>query len=525
MAKRAGAWILVIAVSLGALLLTAPPAPGPEDVPEDGFSVHRAFRHVEAIATAPHPVGSEENGRVARYLADRLSEWGYVPEFQDAKTAPPDSIPLRNVLAYRPGTESTGIIAVVAHHDSVPMGPGAADDAAAVGCMLEAARVLSLREPLRNDVLFLFTDGEEAGLLGARAFVTNHPLAREVGLVLNFEARGTSGRSLMFQTSTPNEWLISRYADASRPAANSIMADVYRRMPNDTDFTVFDLAGVRGLNFAFLEGAGPYHTAADTPENLSKASLGHHGRHLVEMLTSFGDTTLTVPPGGEVVYFDVLTRWLVVYPAGAAWPLAAFAVLLFAGLLFVARRERIATIRGVLGGALTHLLAISATTFVVWAVVKLLTPTLTARMAGPVRVTDLDTFLHGAFVAVMVGVAWFVGRFTVRRAGITATHLGALFVWLVLAVASAALLPGASFAFQVPLLFALIGAAWTLPFVERSPGTAALIVTVFAIPGLVLVVPLVREFLVALGITGAFVVFPLFALLPGLLLPLTVKQR
>ena len=46
-----------------------------------------------------------------------------------------------------------------------------------------------------------------------------------------------------------------------------------------------------------------------------------------------------------------------------------------------------------------------------------------------------------------------------------------------------------------------------------------LIAAAFAVPGIVILVPLVREFLAALGITGAFVVFPLVALLPGLVVP------
>jgi len=517
------AWLVVIAVTIAALLLTAPPGPGPENVPEDEFSARRAFRHVEEIARAPHPVGSEENARVRDYIVERLSEYGYVPELQNATTKPPGAIGLVNILARRSGVESTGTIAVVAHYDSVAAGPGAADDGAAVGVLLEVARLLTVREPFANDVLFLMTDGEEAGLLGAQAFLLSHPAARDVKLVLNFEARGSAGRSLMFQTSMPNEWLLHHFkVAASRPASSSLMAAVYRRMPNDTDFTIFDLAGIRGLNFAFLEDATSYHTEDDTAERLSLASLSHHGTNLTEVLTRFGDATLTAPSGGETVYFDVLGRWLVTVPSFFIWPLAGVAALLFAGLFLVARRERMVRVRGVLAGSAAHLVAIALTTLLVWLAMTALMPWLSPMMKGPVRATDLDTYLHGALVVAAAAIAAICYRFTSRRAGPVATHLGILAVWLLLAIASAALLPGGSYLFLFPLLFALVGVGWTLPFVEDRPGTAALLTAAFAIPGLVLFAPAVREFLAALGVVGAHLVFPLVALGMGLVAPLFV---
>jgi len=84
-------------------------------------------------------------------------------------------------------------VLLVAHYDSVPTGPGANDDGVGVATLLETARALTASAPLQNDVIFLFTDSEETGLLGAQAFVTEHLWAKEVEVVLNFEGRGNGG--------------------------------------------------------------------------------------------------------------------------------------------------------------------------------------------------------------------------------------------------------------------------------------------------------------------------------------------
>jgi hypothetical protein len=91
------------------------------------------------------------------------------------------------------------------------------------------------------------------GLLGAEAFVAEHDRARDVAIAISLEARGTSGPSIMFETSRNNRWLIREFARAvPRPVANSLTHDVYRRLPNDADATVFRRAGMDVLNFAFI---------------------------------------------------------------------------------------------------------------------------------------------------------------------------------------------------------------------------------------------------------------------------------
>src|SRR5690606_39231039 len=112
-----------------------------------------------------------------------------------------------------------------------------------VATILEGVRAfLESGERPKNDIIILFSDAEELGLNGADLFVREHPWAKEVGLVLNFEARGSGGPSYMLiETNRGNAKLIEGFSRAGvqYPVANSLVYSVYKMLPNDTDLTVF----------------------------------------------------------------------------------------------------------------------------------------------------------------------------------------------------------------------------------------------------------------------------------------------
>ena len=71
------------------------------------------------------------------------------------------------------------------------------------------------------------------------------------------------------------------------------MYEVYKRLPNDTDMTVFKRAGIPGMNFAAIEGHTSYHTQLDRPELLQEGSLPTSGRNPAR----FGSTFWEYAPG------------------------------------------------------------------------------------------------------------------------------------------------------------------------------------------------------------------------------------
>lgn len=123
----------------------------------------------------------------------------------------------------------------------------ASDDKSSVAAMLETARALASGEPLRNDIVMIFTDGEEAGLLGASSFVAEHPGGAQGGVVLNWKATGNAGSSVLFETSSGNAELIKEFAaSAPYPIGDSAMAALYQAGTQNTDFTAFAMPGLSG---------------------------------------------------------------------------------------------------------------------------------------------------------------------------------------------------------------------------------------------------------------------------------------
>ncbi len=180
--------------------------------------------------------------------------------------------------------------------------------------------------PFKNDIIFLITDSEENGLIGARAFADHHPLFRKVKAVINLEARGVTGSSSMFETGEGNRSIIRLYAkNIERPAANSLVYEIYKRMPNDTDYSVYKGEGVMGLNFAFAEGVALYHSVLDDPDHLDLGSLQHHGDNTWSLLNALGDRNLaSIASKENAGYIDVFSRWMIHYPVSITGGLALF---------------------------------------------------------------------------------------------------------------------------------------------------------------------------------------------------------
>src|SRR5437667_376959 len=289
MLKRIGVAVGLLFLCAASILRVArPPRAVPATAPDTAFSAERAIRHVEQIAQRPHPMGTADHDRVRDYIVDRLSRLGLTSQIQQATaigTRYRQAGRVQNILARLPGTDpNRNAVLVMVHYDGVEAGPAASDDGAAAAALLETLRALRARKrPLAHDIVALFTDGEEAGLLGAAAFVREHPWAKDVAVVLNFEARGTSGRSFMFETGAGNLDAARALRSAGNATAGSVYATIYRALPNDTDLSELAVLDHPALNFAFADGVERYHTSRDDVAHLNPGSLQHHGSQMLAM--------------------------------------------------------------------------------------------------------------------------------------------------------------------------------------------------------------------------------------------------
>lgn len=486
---------LVALVALAILRVSRPPDAVPATAPDTVFSAERALRHVEAIAQRPHPIGSADHDRVRDYIAAQLTQLGLRPQLQVTTaigTRYQEAGRVQNILAYIPGSSPNGkAVLIMAHYDGVEAGPAASDDGAGCAALLEAIRAMRARKtPLAHDIIALFTDGEEAGLLGAAAFVREHPWAKDVAFALNFEARGTTGRSYMFETGPGNLDAVRQLRAARDVTAGSVFVTIYRALPNDTDLSELTKLGVPALNFAFADGVERYHTARDDIEHLNPGSLQHHGQQLLRVATRVANEDLPRPKTGDAVFFDFPVIGLVIYPEWFAWVLVVIALLIGVTLRPVWRDAWL--------GAAMMALAIAVSVLIA----RLVHLDGAARWSG----------MYAAALALLM-VAINLAAYRLVRARRANAYHGVLLVWIVLSLFTTFKSPGVSYLFTWPALFALIAAR------SKSVVAAwvAAAVTIFTIAGLAY-----SASAVMLGVTstGAIALGVLTALMVWLVAPL-----
>ncbi len=497
-----------------------PPPALPDTAPPAEFSAGRALKYVERISSKPHPFASAAHDEVLVEVVGLWRSLGFEPEVQtatigDAKRG--EAAKVANVLARLKGTEAGKAVMFVAHYDSVASSFGAADDASGVAVLLETARALKIGPAPKHDIIFLVTDAEEPGLIGARAFVGRHPWATEVGLAVNFEARGTSGPSIMFETSDGNGPLIRAFAaSAPRPQATSFAVTIYRRMPNGTDLSVFLDAGMQGLNFAFIGGPRDYHTPQDSLAHLDPRSLQHHGSSALALARHFGETGVPEKGSTNAVYFNAVGPGLVLYSSRTAALAALLAVLLLAAAGFVGARKGLLAPRKLLWSGLFLFLVLVLCPILAVLFAKLVGFAHGKWLPGGEPGSNASYFAASLFLVAAVFLVLY-GIFR-RRNGWSNIAFAWSSLGVLLTIWLCAVAPGASYITGWP---SLLGAASMLGiFLVRGDGigtvAGAIAIALCSIAAAVIFIPLVHFMFVALGLTplgaAGIAVFMLLAL-------------
>jgi Peptidase family M28 len=314
-----GVLILILAgLAAKSVLLSVPPV---RTAPRE-FNALRAKARLAYILgdERPHPADSEGDDLVRGRLVTVLQQMGLKPvvrdqfacnDFQKARLVACARV--RNVIAVM-GPPTGKALLLSAHYDSVPVGPGASDDGIGVATLLEVGSLLKDR-PLNRPIILLFNEGEELGLIGARAFLAD-PLSRNVDSLLNFEARGVNGPATMFETSQPNGAAIATYAaSVRRPYASSLSTDVARLIPNDTDVTTYKERGWLTLNSAIVGNETRYHSSGDNLAGLDPRSLQDMGDGALALASKL--SAGTPRPGGTRIFFDLSQRIFIQIPLWA----------------------------------------------------------------------------------------------------------------------------------------------------------------------------------------------------------------
>ena len=521
------AFLFLILCSFFALYRLAPLAAVSADAPATEFSSARALRHLQTISRQPHAVGTSEHSAVRDYLLGQLTALGVEPEVQKTLAAGQQGGNIRvatveNILARLKGRGQGHTLMLAAHYDTVAGSPGAADDGSSVAALLETLRALKSGEPLNHDVIFLFTDAEEIGQLGAQAFTQQHPWAKDVDLVLNFESRGAAGPVTMFETSPGNGQLVREFAAAApRPSASSLAYEIYRLLPNNTDMAVFKTAGLPGLNFANIDDFSRYHSSTDTTQNLDERTLQHKGAYALALARHFGNLSPQTLKSGNAVYFDLLGAILVRYPVKFILPLTALIACLFAGVAVIGLRKGRSTIGGILAGALAMLVTLIVTALtvgVIWWIVAVVQRATGRSLQGNLYRSN---FFLLSFVALTIALCVSLFNLFRKRIRVENLALGAMLCWLLLLIVVSVAVPGGSYLLAWPLLFGLLAMVLMITARDEARLSAGrfVLASAFFIPALILLVPTIYQVHVALGMRLIAVVALLVALSYGLLTP------
>lgn len=521
-AKPPLALILLVVCAAIAVYLDRPPRSLSKDAPVSVFSADRAASYLAVIARAPHPINSAEHAAVRDYIVSTLQGLGFTPEIQrttDINLSRHVPGALDNIICRLKGSGTGKAVLLAGHYDSVPAGPGADDDGVAVASLLETARILRSLPQLKRDVIFLFTDGEERGLLGARAFVSEHPWAHDVGVVLNFEARGTTGPSIMFETSDNNGWLIKNFSQAAiHPVANSLSYEIYKLLPGDTDFTIFRRAGYSGLNFAYIQGFAYYHTSLDTPQNADRGSIQQHGDYMLNLARQFGNADTDDPRSSNLVYFDIFGQFLVRYGKTVAKLFLAFAIVIVASALYFGIRAKRLRAGAILGGVASAIIGIAVTILasktIAWLVL--------AGRGHSSRLKEGLTYETGwyilSFCVIGLGCSMAFYFLAAKRFGAEGLAAGSFLVWMVLIIAMSIYLPGGTYLLLWPLLFSAL--AWLVLFVRGGTSANATNAILFlgSLPAIVIMVPMIHKIYSAFVDGSTLFVSALLGLLLSLLI-------
>lgn len=496
--------LVLVALVFGIFYLMMPQDYDTTEAPLSEFSTKRALEKVKEMAAKPHYVGSQNHEVVANYLVKELRNLGLETSLQEGFTMTEKGtlVQSKNILARIKGSANTKALLLLSHYDSAPhsFSHGASDDASGVATILESVRAfIHTKTKHKNDIIILFSDAEELGLNGAALFVTQHHWAKEVGLVLNFEARGSSGPSYMLmETNQGNAKMVDAFTNgkATYPVSNSLMYSIYKMLPNDTDLTVFRESGkIQGFNFAFIDSHFNYHTMQDTYNHLDPKTLVHQGTYLFPLLKHFSNADLTnLNSTDDKVYFNIPFAF-VSYPFSWILPMLILGFVLLFSFVFIGLGKQLLRMDEIIRGFVPlfgSLLVSVAVTYVLWKLLLGFYPQYNEILQG--FTYNGHDYIYG-FVSLTLAICFLFYRKDSKRNSEMSQMIAPLVVWLLINIGIAIQLQGAGF-----LIIPVISSTLMLVYYVFTQKSNPLLNIILALPTLIIIAPFIQMFPIGLGL-------------------------
>lgn len=289
----------MIRLLLVLLVACAPEARGP------GVDVDRVMTHVEALAGSlgARPGDSDASRAAAEYIAKQIPVERV--EVGDVELPSIEVLGTVHRGAHRSHSSDPNLIArfgpkgkallIMAHYDTVRGSPGAIDNAAAVGVLIELARTLAASPP-PQPVIIMFPANEEIGLVGAEAFAERR--GHEIEFAIALDLIGGDGDLVVNGASTligsaEMQWL-ARGADRAgvtmrAPLAHRVISRWWPQAER-SDHGPFTRRGIRAIHFYNRGHDGDwidlaYHSAEDVPSRVQRDSVDELARVLSALTT------------------------------------------------------------------------------------------------------------------------------------------------------------------------------------------------------------------------------------------------
>lgn len=432
------------------------------------------MEHIENISKEPHSVlNPEAKSRVKDYIVSKLEKLGVKTKTYKHNDIYEERIGgkvnIENIYGEIKG-ETDSYIMLVTHYDSadaekgVPSkedGPlGSADAGYGISTILETLRVIKENNvTLKNGIKVLFTDGEEYGLLGSKEAVKHKEIFKGVNFLVNLEARGTSGPAIMFETSPNNKPVLDLYEASNDPFSYSITPDIYRVLPNYTDFTEFLNIGLTGINISVLDGLKNYHTQNDSPENVSEKSMQHYGEQVLPIVKEFVSNEKYSNPdnlkGKEDSIFFSLGSAFIRY--SKAVNIGLIAIILI-GIIFIIKKFELKAPKKILNYLVMNTLFTAISMGVGYGISRVL-----AIINGKeFKLTYLPSLKFEGFIFIAVMISLFVGYFlTIKKFTSNFEYkneftVSSLISLLILSLIFTVALPGASYLAVFPAILLVV---------------------------------------------------------------------
>jgi hypothetical protein len=518
--------VLMTIVIVGlAIHLDFSPAPVNDHPADTTFSVAKAYEHLRQVAGRPHSIGTAEKEMVGGYILSRCVALGLDTSTQHSTSvvygySGVQAGEVTNIIGLYKGSDSVlapgSAVLVMAHYDSQPNAVGAGDDGVGCAAMLETIRLIKAGPRLRNNIIFLFTDGEEPGLLGSTAFIRDNPLFLQVGVVLNFDGRGNAGKTFTISNGS-SSWMVDEYVrTCPHRSASSLYHELFRVLPNSTDLLPFSRKNIPGLDFAYIDGFVNYHAMTDRPEDMDRSTFQETGDNMLSEVKAFGNIDLPKQKGVEKTFFNVLGAWMITYPV--SWNIVFLVVvhLVLVAWVITGMVKRRVDWKALLAGFVCFLLVLVLEYFVVGLALR------GVRAAYPLYQGYYSNAYNSAYfylaaIALAVALFTFVFQFLLRKFDWLWVMAGVALLQVILLDILYGVIPTAIYFLCFPLLFVLVGC-----LSSRVTGWQERILSfVFMVPALLLLSPLIYGLFIGFDVQAeAAALGVLTGLLLGLLLPL-----